>query len=173
MMKIAVFSLLFVSLVLEVYSQYEGKISNKTYTLFNLKCYKYFFEPFPNKPFFFTFLHYTSFPNKSLFFTFLHYTSFKNTVGNGEIARETSNFSVSHSVFYPFGEPSAIFIKFKIVVCKLFQSEKGSKLSFGKHLAFFNLLPAFHPHHDRLVDYILLLLLVWRFGIPTDMKASI
>ena len=33
----------------------------------------------------------------------------------------TSNFSCSHSVFYPFGELSAIFIKFKIVVCKLFQ----------------------------------------------------
>ena len=33
----------------------------------------------------------------------------------------TSNFSFSHSVSYPFGELSAIFIKFEIVVCKLFQ----------------------------------------------------
>ena len=32
-----------------------------------------------------------------------------------------SNFSFSHSVFYPFEELSSIFIKFKIVVCKLFQ----------------------------------------------------
>ena len=31
------------------------------------------------------------------------------------------NFSFTHSVFYPFRELSAIFIKFKIVVCKLFQ----------------------------------------------------
>ena len=33
-----------------------------------------------------------------------------------------SNFSFSHSVFYPFGELSVMFIKFKtkIVVCKLF-----------------------------------------------------
>ena len=31
----------------------------------------------------------------------------------------TSNFSFSHSVFYPLGELSAIFIKFKIVACKL------------------------------------------------------
>ena len=31
----------------------------------------------------------------------------------------TSNFSFSHSVFYPFGELCAIFIKFKMVVCKL------------------------------------------------------
>ena len=33
----------------------------------------------------------------------------------------TSNFSFSHNVFYPFQELSAIFIKFEIVVCKLFQ----------------------------------------------------
>ena len=33
-----------------------------------------------------------------------------------------SNFSFSHSVFYWFGEVSAIFIKFKIVSCKLCQS---------------------------------------------------
>ena len=33
----------------------------------------------------------------------------------------TSKFSFSHSVFHPFGEHSAIFIKFEIVVCKLFQ----------------------------------------------------
>ena len=33
----------------------------------------------------------------------------------------TSNFSFSHSVFYPFGELYAIFIKFETVVCKLFQ----------------------------------------------------
>ena len=32
-----------------------------------------------------------------------------------------SNFSFSHSVFYPFEELYSIFIKFKIVVCKLFQ----------------------------------------------------
>ena len=33
----------------------------------------------------------------------------------------TSNFSFSHSVFYPFRENSGIFVKFKIVVCRLFQ----------------------------------------------------
>ena len=33
----------------------------------------------------------------------------------------SSNFSFSQSVFFPFGEFSAIFIKFEIVVCKLFQ----------------------------------------------------
>ena len=47
-----------------------------------------------------------------------------------------SNFSISHSVFYPFGELYTIFIKFKIVVCKLFQLEelfgKGLKLLNGR-----------------------------------------
>ena len=38
----------------------------------------------------------------------------------GEIARK-NNFSFSNSVFYPFGKLSAIFFKFEIVVCKLFQ----------------------------------------------------
>ena len=33
----------------------------------------------------------------------------------------TSNFSFSHSVFYPFEQLSAIIAKFKIVVCNLFQ----------------------------------------------------
>ena len=32
-----------------------------------------------------------------------------------------SDFSFPHSVFHSFGEHSAIFIKFEIVVCKLFQ----------------------------------------------------
>ena len=37
-------------------------------------------------------------------------------------------------VFYPFGELSAIFIKFKIVVCRLFQFGSVKNLSFGKEL---------------------------------------
>ena len=32
-----------------------------------------------------------------------------------------SNFAFYHSVFYPFGDLSVIFIKFEIVICKLFQ----------------------------------------------------
>ena len=46
----------------------------------------------------------------------------------------TSNFSFSHSVFYLFGELSAIFIKFKIVVCQCFELGRVRKLSFGKGL---------------------------------------
>ena len=44
----------------------------------------------------------------------------------------TSNFSISHSVF---GECSAIFIKLKIVICKLFQFGRVKNLSFGKWLS--------------------------------------
>ena len=53
-------------------------------------------NPFPNKPWFLR----------------VQYKSFENTVGN---------FFFSHSVSYPFGKLSAIFIKFKIVICKVFQ----------------------------------------------------
>ena len=45
--------------------------------------------------------------------------SFENT-GKGEIARN-EQFLLFHSVFYLFGEPSAVFIKFNVIVCKLFQ----------------------------------------------------
>ena len=62
-------------------------------------------NPFPNKPWF---LRVCS-------------TSLLETLREKEKLLVTSNFSFSHSVFYPFQELSAIFIKFKIVVCKLFQ----------------------------------------------------
>ena len=54
----------------------------------------------------------------------------------------TSTFSFSHSVFYPFGELSAIFIKFEIVVCKLFQFGSIKNLSFGKELTNQDVNPA-------------------------------
>ena len=47
-----------------------------------------------------------------------------------------SNFSFSHSVFYPYRELSAIFIKFEIVICKLFQFERVNILPFGKGLTY-------------------------------------
>ena len=61
-------------------------------------------------------------------------TSLLKTLWKKEKLLVTSNFSISHSVFYPFGELSAIFIKFKIVVCKLFQFGRVKNLSFGKWL---------------------------------------
>ena len=50
-------------------------------------------------------------------------TSLLKTLWEKEKLLIKSNFSFSHSLFYPFQEFSAIFIKFKIVVCKLFQFE--------------------------------------------------
>ena len=73
-------------------------------------CYLHFallflFKPFPNKP----------------WFLLVCRTSLLKTPWEKEKLLVTSNFSFSHSVFYPFGELSAFFIKFEIVVCKLFQ----------------------------------------------------
>ena len=45
---------------------------------------------------------------------------FLKTLRKEEKLLVKSNFSFSHSVFHPFGELSAIFIKFETVVCKLF-----------------------------------------------------
>ena len=59
-------------------------------------------NPFPNKPWF---LRVCS-------------TSLLKTLWENEKLLVTSNFSFSHSVFYPFRELSANFIKLKIVVCK-------------------------------------------------------
>ena len=48
-------------------------------------------------------------------------TGLLKTMWEKEKLLVTSNFHFSHSVFHPFGELSAIFIKFRSVVCKLFQ----------------------------------------------------
>ena len=60
------------------------------------------------------------FPNRAWFLRVCS-TSLVKTLWEKEKLLVMSNFSFSHSFFYPFGELSAIFIKFKIVVCKPFQ----------------------------------------------------
>ena len=72
-------------------------------------------------------------PNKPWFLC-LCSTSLLKTLKVKEKMLVMSYFSFSHSVFYPFGELSAIFIKFKIVVCKLFQFGRVKNMSFGKGL---------------------------------------
>ena len=67
----------------------------------------------------------------TLTYTCVQNKSSENTVGKGEIDHN-SNFSFSCSIFYPFGEVSAIFIKLEIVVCKLFQFGRAQNLLFGK-----------------------------------------
>ena len=64
-----------------------------------------FFNPFPNKPWFLR----------------VRSASHLKTLWEKEKLLVKSNFSFSHSVFYPFGELSTILIKLKIVVCKLFE----------------------------------------------------
>ena len=78
-------------------------------------------KPFPNKPWF---LHVCS-------------TSLLKTLWEKEKLVVTSNFSFSYSVFYLFGELSAIFIDIEIVVCKLIWFGRVENLSFGKGLNFF------------------------------------
>ena len=63
------------------------------------------FNPFPNKP----------------WFSRVCSASLLKTLREKEKLLVTSNFSFSHSVFNPFGELLAISIKFKIVVCKVFE----------------------------------------------------
>ena len=60
------------------------------------------------------------FPNKPWFLRVCSADLLK-TLWEKEKLLLTSNFSFSHSVFYQYGELSAISIKFEIVVCKLFQ----------------------------------------------------
>ena len=60
------------------------------------------------------------FPNKPLFLGICS-TNILKTLREKEKFLITSNFSFSHSVFFPFGEHHTILIKFEIDVCKLFQ----------------------------------------------------
>ena len=80
-------------------------------------------NPFPNKPWF---LHVCS--------TCRLKTSRLKTLWEKEKLLITSNFSFSHSVSYLFRGPSAIFIKFENVVCKLSWFGTVQNLLFGKGL---------------------------------------
>ena len=80
--------------------------------------------------------HLNPFPNKPWFIPVCN-TSRLKTLWEKEKLLVKSNFSFSPSVFYPFWELSAIFIKFEIVVCKLSQFGRVQNLSFGKGLNVF------------------------------------
>ena len=75
-------------------------------------------NPFPNKP----------------WFSRVCCTSLLKTLWEKEKLLVTSNFSFSHSVFYPFTELYATYINFEIVVCNLFEFGRGLSMSFGKGL---------------------------------------
>ena len=61
-------------------------------------------------------------------------TSLLKTPWEKEKLLVTSNFSIFHSVFNPFEELSAKYVKFETVVCKLFQVGSAKNLSFAKGL---------------------------------------
>ena len=69
---------------------------------------KHDLNPFPSKP----------------WFLGVCSTSLFKTQWEMEKLLATRNFSFSQCVFYPFGELSAIFNEFEVVVCKLFQFGK-------------------------------------------------
>ena len=76
------------------------------------------FNPFPNKPWFLR----------------VCMTSLLKTLWEKAKLLVTSNFSFFHCVFYPFGELSASFIEFEIVVCNLCQFGRVLNFLFGKGL---------------------------------------
>ena len=78
--------------------KHPGYLSN------NLPREKESLNPFPNKPWFLPVCR----------------TSLLKTLWEKEKLLVTSNFSFSHSVFYPFGEHSVTVIKSKIFICTLF-----------------------------------------------------
>ena len=82
---------------------FEFEFMDGVYFIYHVSVFN--LNPFPNKPWFLR----------------VRRTSLLKTLWEKEKLLVTSNFSFSHSVFYPFRELSAIFIKFELVVCKLTQ----------------------------------------------------
>ena len=71
------------------------------------------------------------FPNKPWFLPVCS-TSFLKTLWEKEKLLMMSNFSFSHSVFYPFGELSAIFIKLKLPSGNSFSLAESKICRLGK-----------------------------------------
>ena len=74
----------------------------------------------PNKKGILSIINFSSFPNKP-WVSHVCSKSLLKSLGEKENLLVTSNFSFFHSVFYPSGELSSIFTKFKIDVYKLFR----------------------------------------------------
>ena len=68
------------------------------------------------------------FPNKPWFLRVCG-TSLLKTHWQKEKFLVTNNFSFSHSVFHPFEELSAIYLRFQIVICKLFRFGRVKKFA--------------------------------------------
>ena len=91
-------------------------LSNNVFYPSNGKSYHLILNPFPNMP----------------WFLCVCSTSLLKTLWKKEKLLVTSNFSFSHSVFYPLEEPFSIFVKFEIVKCKLLSLEESKIYRLGK-----------------------------------------
>ena len=97
------------SLIIQSIVRQNGFLWIHNYTIsYFVSCITDIHQPFPNNPWF---LRVSS-------------TSLLKTLWEKKKLLVTSNFFFYHSVFYLFRELSAIFVKFEIVVCKLFQFER-------------------------------------------------
>ena len=88
------------------------------------------------------------FLKQALVFTCLKYNSFE-TLWEKEKLLISSNFSSSHSVFYPLEQLSAIFLESKIFVCLLFHFGTVQNLLFRKGLIQQHKILSFNPHSDK------------------------
>ena len=108
----------------------KGENTVTDIVLFSYYVFKIFFLQSENKK---IIIRLNPFPNKP-WFSRVCRTSLLKTPWEKEKLLVTSNFSFSHGVFYPFGELSATFIKFEIVVCKVRQFGRVLNLWFGRGL---------------------------------------
>ena len=78
----------------------------------------------------------------------------------------TNNFALSHSVFYSSEELSAIFIKFKIVIWKLFKFGRVYHLSFGSELRPFerNVFYCFEELSAICIEFKIVVCKLFKFG---------
>ena len=93
--------------------------------------YKGSFSPLPAT----AWLHFNPFPNKPCFLRVCSISLLK-TLWEKEKLLITSNFSFSHSVFYPFEDLSASFIKVKKCCLKVFRFGRVYNLLFRKGLIY-------------------------------------
>ena len=107
-----------IDLVVHFIVQWKQNNNWDEITIFQYLYKSIFFNSFPNKPWFLR----------------VYRTSLLKTLLEKEKLVVKSNFSFSRFVFYPFGEVYAVFVKFEIVVCKLFKFGWIHNLLFGKGL---------------------------------------
>ena len=93
-------------------------------------------------------LFFNPFPNKPMFLCVCRASLLKTLLEKKKILIK-SNFFFSHSVFYPFVEISAIFIKFEIVVRKLFQLAPVQNLLFGKGLTLYQTITTLTTLYEK------------------------